>query len=205
MSSDVHAPVSEALKYSADSRAFIWSQLLGTLFKPNPRTTLAFAYGSMTLEHQRAILMLVTNKLSGSALALLRPQIETVFRGLWAMRCASEAQVEAIGQSGATPFPQFRDMAGVLDKAYGAGDFFHGIACKWGVLNGFTHSGLEQLGRRFQPNGRVEPNYSESQIVTLLRASADVSLVLFDQVFILTGHQDKAAALRNWLDRYDKV
>ena len=201
MSHDANDPVSEALKYSADSRALIWSQLLGTLFKQDPRTTLAFAYGSMTLEHQRAIHMLVSNKLSGSALALLRPQIETVFRGLWAIRCATDAQVEAIGQDGAEPFPPFRQMAVVLDAAYGAGDFFQGIAVSRGTLNGFTHSGLEQLGRRFQNDGKVEPNYSDTQIVTLLRASAEVSLVLFDNIFMLTGHQDKAAALREWLGR----
>jgi hypothetical protein len=192
--------VDKALKYSYDFHQFILSQLSGTRYAETPRTLLALAYAAITLEHQYAILTLSRNNIRGSALALLRSQVETAFRGLWAIKCAADDQVEKIGQGEDKSFPHFRDMAKVLDTAYGYEEYtyFQGIAQEWRALCGLTHSGLEQLSRRFRDDGSIGPNYPDEQIVCLLHFSPSVTAALFVPVFILIGYQDKATALENW-------
>jgi hypothetical protein len=119
---------------------------------------------------------------------------------LWIIKCATDDQVEAINQKGAEPFPRFGNMAKLLDQAYESGEYrlFQGIAQEWGALNGLTHSGLEQVGRRFQDDGSVGPNYPDDLIANILQFSASVTVALFVPVFILIGHQEKATALENW-------
>ncbi len=190
----------EAIKYSNDCHQFIWSQLADADFVHSPSVTLAFAYAGITLEHQYAILTLTRNNIRGSALALLRPQVETAFRGLWVINCATDDEVEAIRQGDSEPFPHFRGLAKVLDKAYGYEEFpyFQGMAQKWSYLNSLTHSGLEQLGRRIMDDGNMGPNYPDEQIADLLQTSATVSVALLPAVYERAGHRDKATNLQNW-------
>src|SRR5260370_26083086 len=99
--------VQKAMKYNKESLEFIWSQVNGAEFKSSPRNNLVFAYGSVVLEHQKAIATLVESQLIGSAFALLRSQVEAVFRGLWSIQIATDKQVKDIGQNDAEPFPKF--------------------------------------------------------------------------------------------------
>jgi hypothetical protein len=192
--------IDNAVKYSYDFHQFILSNLDGARYEEIPRNLLALAYAGTTLEHQYAILTLSRNNIRGSALALLRPQTETAFRGLWTIKCATDDQIEAIDQKGAEPFPHFRDMAKMLDTAYGYDEFrlFQGIAQEWRALCGLTHSGLEQVGRRFLDNGSVGPNYPDDLLANILHFSASVTVALFIPVFVLIGHQDRATSLENW-------
>ncbi len=192
--------IDDALKYCCDFHQLILTQLAGVRYAETPRTLLALAYAAITLEHQYAILTLSRNNIRGSALALLRPQVETAFRGLWAIKCATDDQLEKTGQGDDKSFPHFGEMAKILDTAYGFGadGYFQGIAQGWRALCGLTHSGLEQLGRRFQEDGSVGPNYPDEQIAGLLHFSPTVTAALFVPVFTLIGYQDKATALENW-------
>lgn len=193
--------IDNALKYCFDFHQFILTQLAGVRYEETPRVLLALAYAAITLEHQYAILTLSRNNIRGSALALLRSQVETAFRGLWTIKCATDDQLKAIGQGGPEPFPHFRDMAKVLDAAYGYEEYpyFQGIAQEWRALCGLTHSGLEQLRHRFRDDGSLGPNYPDEQIAGLLQFSPNVTAALFVPVFILIGYQDKATALENWV------
>ncbi len=191
-------------QYSISSHDFIWSQLQGTPFPSSPRFDLVLAYVSITLEHQHAIINLVGLKLVGSAFALLRPQVETAFRGLWVNLIATDEQVTAIAKDGKEPFPKFRDMASELDTRYGLDGWCSSIAAQWGALNGFTHSGLEQLGHRFRDDGNIFPTYPDEMIASLLQLSATISIGLLPAIYRNMGLQDKASALEQWLDDYVK-
>lgn len=48
----------------------------------------------MALEYQKAIVLLVANKLYGSALALARLIFEAYARGIWLQMYASETEIE---------------------------------------------------------------------------------------------------------------
>jgi hypothetical protein len=178
---------------------FIHSHLTGTKFPSNPRNDLVYAYIAIVLEHQGAIIELIKLKRDGSALTLLRPQVEAAFRGLWVNQIASEIEINCIGQHGEEPFPRFRDMAKKLDDAYGSDGWLLIFADDWATLNGFTHSGLEQLGRRFQSNGNIAPNYPDEIIAKAATYSCTLSIGMLVPIFRTMHFDSKADALEAWL------
>jgi hypothetical protein len=188
----------EALQYNVSGHEFIRSLLSGTQFPSGPRNDLVYAYVALVLEHQNAIVNLIRLNLVGSAFALLRPQVETAFRGLWTNLIASDEQVTAIGQRGEEPFPPFRKMAEELDTRYRADGWLLGFADDWKTLNGFTHTGLEQLGRRFQSDGNIAPNYEE-MVPELATYSGTLSIGIVVPILRTIHFEDKAKALEGWL------
>lgn len=193
--------IKEALKYSNGVHELIWSQLKDTPFPSDARTSLVLAYVSIALDHQEAILRLVDMKLRAPAFALLRLELETVFRGLWVNLIATEEQVTSIGQQGAEPFPYpFSKFATDLDKSYGAGEWMSGFVAKWKTLNGFTHSGLEQLGRRFRGDGNIGSNYPDEMASELVTISGTLLLGMMMPIYRKLGLDEKANALDKWLD-----
>src|SRR5579863_6447649 len=99
--------IEEGLKYNNGALEAVWKQLPGTNFPADPRSTLVLAYVSIALEHHHAISTLVKANLKGSALALMRSQLESFMRGMWAATLATDQQVTAISQQGDEPFPKF--------------------------------------------------------------------------------------------------
>jgi len=189
----------EALRYNASGHEFIRSLLAGTQFPSSPRNDLVYAYVALVLEHQNAIVSLIRLNLVGSALALLRPQVETAFRGLWANLIACDEQITAIGQRGEEPFPPFRKMVEELDTRYDAGGWLLGFADDWKTLNGFTHSGLEQLGRRFKSSGDIASNYEEDVVSRLATLSGTLSIGMIVPILRTIHFDDRAKALEDWL------
>jgi len=191
--------IEEALQYSDGAHECVWNQILGTKFTSTSRTSLVLAYEAIALEHQRAISTLVRAGLKGSGLALMRSQLETALRGMWVNLIASDIQVECISQHGDEPFPKFRPMVKQLDSAYGADGWIESFADQWATLNGYTHSGLEQLGMRFQADGNIAPNYPDGVISELLTLSGTVTIGTIVPLFRGFGFPEKAAALEKWL------
>jgi hypothetical protein len=166
----------EALQYSEGAHQAVWRELLGTQFPATPRSSLVLAYIAVALEHQSAISTLVKTGLKGSGLALMRLQLEAALRGMWVNLIASDIQVDCISNHGDEPFPRFRPMVKQLDEAYGAQGWLESFAEQWSALNGYTHSGLEQLGRRFLADGNIAPNYPDQIIADLLTLSGTVTI-----------------------------
>ncbi len=67
-------------------------------FEPFPGVhfELAFQSGLLSMEHATASLLLLQNEMGGPAMALLRPQFESLVRAIWLVYAASEAQVEKL-------------------------------------------------------------------------------------------------------------
>jgi hypothetical protein len=193
--------IKEALKYSNGVHELIWSQLKNTPFPSDARTGLVLAYVSIALDHQEAIIRLIEMKLYAPAFALLRLELETVFRGLWVNLPATDEQVASIGQEGGEPFPRpFSTFATDLDKSYGAGEWMSGFAARWKTLNGFTHSGLEQLGRRFRVDGNIGSNYPDAMVSEVVTISGTLLLGMMMPIYKKLGLSEKANALDKWLD-----
>jgi hypothetical protein len=187
------------IEYSRLTIEFIENELMHTEYPNEDRVRLSLAYAALNLEHQAAIRILVEQNHRGSAFALFRSQVEACFRGLWVQRLASDEQAEAIRRDGAEPFGYFRDMAAELDAALGTANLFQGIAGSWRALNGFTHSGLEQLSRRFNADGDLAPNYTDEFTLSLMKASASTSLLMFPPLFRMFTMPAKAEAVERWL------
>jgi hypothetical protein len=187
------------LEYSKLTTEFIESILMNTEYQNSDRVVLVLAYAALNLEHQSAIRILIEQNHRGSAFALVRSQVEACLRGLWVLRFSSEDEVKSIKDDGAEPFPKFRPMTVALDSGLGTVDLFQGIARSWGTLNGFTHSGLEQLAMRFNASGDLQPTYPDIKCRYLLRSSASTALLMFPPLFRVWGMNEKAEAIEAWL------
>ncbi len=192
--------VDAALEYNKGALAAIRSQLLGATVPSSPRNDLVWAYVAIVIAHHEGIQSLASQHLLAPAFALLRPQIEAGFRGLWVNLIATDEQVNTIRDGSEKPFPEFRKMSADLDTAYRAGGWLQGFSKRWAALNGYTHGGLEQLGRQFRDDGNIGPNYSDEMVMELLVTSGTASLGCIIPILRRMGLGDKAKALEKWLD-----
>jgi hypothetical protein len=174
--------------------------LEGIVMPPGYRFNLVFAYLFLVLEHQKAIVVLVDSELHGSAFALLRLQVEAAFRGLWVGRVANDQQVEDIAKRGIEPFGNFKDMAKNVDEAYQANGKLKSIIEEggWKTLNALTHSGLDQLVRRFSDDETFGPNYADDETKALLEFSGAVTSIMALFIFHANGFNEKFKALELW-------
>ena len=126
------------------------------------RSALAGACWHVTIEHEHGIVILVGNKLFGSALALLRPLYESFTRGLWLLHAASDAQVDQAEQD------QLPGNKEVVDDLKKIGLAPHLREKWWDALNSYCHTGYRQIGPRLTENG-LGQDYDETEIVMALR------------------------------------
>jgi hypothetical protein len=189
-----------ALEYNKGALAAVWSQLSGAIVPSSPRNDLVWAYVLIALKHHEGVHSLASQNLMAPAFALLRSQIETAYRGLWVNLIATDEQVKAIRERDEEPFPRFRQMAADLDASYRADGWLQSFADHWAALNGYTHSGLLQLGRQFRDDGKIGPNYSDEMVMELLVTSGTASIGSIVPIFRGMGLPDKASTLEKWLE-----
>ncbi len=170
------------LKNGDNVREFINSNLEGFKFPDDPKSVLLVGFLSLSLDHHESVALLIRAKNTGSAFALLRPQLEIVFRAHWVIGCAAATQINQLYQDDFFKFPQMKQMASCIDTAFASDRFFMDWKQNsWKRLNSFAHPGHTALSRRF--NGReCKPNYSESEIFEALRAS-NAYLILMGRFF----------------------
>lgn len=138
-------------------------QIDGLKIPSDLRSRLAVGCLDMTLEHQKAILVLITKQLYGSAFALVRSLYESYIRGIWLQHCATESQLAQF-QKG--KIPDFHLLLDDIEKLDG---FENGFLTEfkknsWSRMNGFTHTGIEQVTCRNTADS-IEPNYDKDEVM----------------------------------------
>jgi hypothetical protein len=139
--------------------------------------TITPVYSNLSLDHHTAIILLLRNRIYGSALALVRPVFEAMLRAHWVVGCAKDVEVDPLSE--ARDFDVMsRVDANRIDAAFQADGFFRQASIDASkAMNAYTHSGLPQLVRQFSGT-RVEASYSEPDVQEGLRASAASVLLL---------------------------
>jgi hypothetical protein len=134
---------------------------------------------SLVMEHHGAILhLLKTGQFDGSAFALVRPLIEGAYRAHWIYACAEPDKVLRI-KNGENGYPKsLIHIAKEVEKKTEAGGFFASIAPYTQALHGYTHGGLEQLGRRFNSAGDLTPDYSDAEKIEIVRVTTAHTMAL---------------------------
>jgi hypothetical protein len=145
----------------------------------------------IALEHHQSIWLLIERKLTGSAFALLRPLIDTVLRAHWINAVATEQQIEQASDD-KDVFPKMSDMRDAVIQAYNADRFFRPLLSEWAAMCSYTHSGAQQIARRFT-NGDVKPSYTDGEIAEVLYAATFALLLLMRTFFMSVGNQQAEA------------
>ncbi len=157
---------------------------------PSLRTTLVIGLIAQMIEHHEAMLLLIRNEKSGSAFALARSIFESAFRGTWFLLCATDAQLQYFDENDELPLDasnrrmNMSSMASAIDTVTGCDpknpDDFSFTDLKnrgWKALCSYSHSGMLQIGRRFQSNN-VQPAYTDAEIVEVTTSSTTCVLLI---------------------------
>jgi hypothetical protein len=158
----------------------------------NDRSELVYACVDIALEHQKAIVCLVKNNMFGSASALVRPVYETLLRALWINGCAGELEIKGLRSDPGFQFPGRSGMLKQIAEAYRT-DLFSKLINEeiWQAMCGYTHSGLQQLSRRFSADGSfITPNYSEGEVLETLYGATLFMLFAAHLAFKIAGRTD---------------
>jgi hypothetical protein len=193
------SPVADELDRNVKARELVHQLLQGVECDlADKKIYLLTAYVDITREHHAAIDSLIAQEHFGSAFSLLRSIAETLYRAAWVCACATKAQLEEIVNDDSFEFP--KDMMKAVDQAFGSDDFFQNIKrLSWKSMCSYAHSGLLQIQRRHgSADGFIGPNYSDEEIIEVLKGST-VFLSLLVILFLrVTGFKEKAEILKQF-------
>lgn len=163
---------------------------------------MAFQSGILSFQHGLSSLKLIADGFMSSGLALMRPQYESLVRGLWLMHADIDpwlSKLRTAGQIGPNQLnkletPMIADMLKSLEKSDAPGHILRQLqdfkAITNSTLNSFTHSGLIALVN----NGK---GYEEKLIYDVLRNCNAVAAINLQMLSILTGYEEAMTPVRN--------
>lgn len=168
---------------------------------PLPRADIAFDAGLLALEHATAALELIDSGRVSSAFALMRPQFESLVRGIWLAHAASDLWVEKLSQPltlaaqrQANEGPMLAEMLKQLETcpdapAHIVGQLKEYRDVSWKVLNSFNHGGIHPLSRSIS-------GYPPKLLYDALRNSNAVLALTTQLLSIMSGDETKMEPVR---------
>lgn len=165
------------------------------------RTIVAFQAGVLSLEHAIGAVALIDIELLASAYALMRPQYESLVRGIWLLHAASENWVEKLGEpltveaaKRANEGPMLAEMLKNLEASSTAPQFIVGQLQEyrdttWKALNSYAHGGLHPLAR-------TATGYPAQLTFDVVRNSNAIVALTTQLLSILTGDPSQMEFVR---------
>jgi len=178
-------------------------------YPSDTKSLLLAAYVDIALEHHEAIWLLTERKLNGSALAMVRPVFDTMYRALWINRVATDQQIErAIDDKVGFDIDKILDQ---IKEGYFSGrpadevELFSNILQvlreAWGPMCSFAHSGALPIRRRFTGN-ELKPNYDDAAVVEALNLVTLALLLLLHMFFVSMNCQKEDEETQRLVRQY---
>ena len=168
---------------------------------PEVRFITAFQSGLLSLEHAVSALILFEQGLFSSAIALTRPQFESLVRGVWLLHAASENWVtklsEPLTMESAKRANEGEGLAEMLKQLEANPDAPAGIVAQlrefkevaWKAMSSYTHGGLHPLSRTMS-------GYPAQLIYDVIRNANAVVALTAQLLAILSGNPENMAPVR---------
>jgi uncharacterized protein DUF6988 len=179
----------------------------------NTKNQALIGYVDISLEHHKAIWLLIKSELNGSAFAVARSVFDAYFRALWVNKVATPEQIEQVWRD-EWKLPMWKMYAQIKQDYLGTSASnddakiaeqahlgFQALEKMWTILSSYTHSGGLQLGRRFTGD-KVEPNYSEAEIAEVLNWATTVLMMLLRMFFVSMGHFEETKEIKTKAKRW---
>lgn len=159
---------------------------------PEQRFDLALKSALLSAEHGAAAFVLISGGLHAPGYTLLRPQFETLVRGIWLMHAASDAWIEKLSRpltkETAEAAKDALMLAEMLKSLRKSGTAPPGLldqieTCRdvmWKALNSYNHGGFHPLAR-FQTGYPLQLSYD------VLRNSNAMLAIASQLAAIVTG------------------
>ncbi len=149
-------------------------------FPIDDRNVLLIAYWALMFDYHKGILSLLQSEFCGAAFALVRPVVEAVVRAHVAVKGLDE-DLKRIQNDEYTV--NFKQIGPKIDADFGLDhlmeNFLNDVTRS--ALHSYTHSGLLQLGRRFDGND-IKPNYSEGETIEVIRVTTSAIFMVTNLV-----------------------
>ncbi|HTD21276.1 MAG TPA: hypothetical protein VK738_01335 [Terriglobales bacterium] len=155
------------------------------------RNMLLIGYWSLIFDCHKGILSLLANEFYGSAFALVRPTLEALVRS-HVVLMGSEEDVQRIKKDEYSV--NFKTIGAQIDAAFGYGTLLQKLldaALK--ALHSFTHSGISQLGRRFEGND-LKLAYFDEEIIEVIRTTTSAVYLVTRLVTMHFKFEEEAKA-----------
>jgi len=168
------------------------------------RTVIVIGILTQIIEHHEAVLILVRHDKTGSSFALIRSIVEGVYRGMWINYCATDAQIQEFERADRLPvnMPQ---MAQAIDERYQAQGFFEDLRARsWTALCSYTHTGMLQLGRRFN-GANVQPAYTDREIFAGTTTATTCILLLIGKFLAVQRHDADCREVEAMIGTYGRA
>lgn len=168
---------------------------------PDVRFITAFQSGLLSLEHAVSALVLFEQGLFSSAIALTRPQFESLVRGIWLLHAASENWVtklsEPLTMESAKRANEGEGLAEMLKQLEANPDAPAGIVAQlreykevtWKAMNSYAHGGLHPLSRTMS-------GYPAQLIYDVIRNANAVVALTAQLLAILSGNPENMMPVR---------
>ncbi len=152
------------------------------------RLSMAQTLWVLCVEDLQAVSLLMERRWLASARSLARPQFESLCRGGWLVRCASNDEAESIAGYG-RPFPLLRPVLRALEAAPQPFEILGGRIPLQSLadrlldsMHDFTHRGTRAIALRLVANGAGEDHIDETeaavfQLTALLGCAAAAALL----------------------------
>jgi len=170
--------INQSKKYEKD----IFDTLCGkSISKENHKELIVTGFLSLSLDHHNAIVLLLEKGIYSSSFTLLRPLIDSVYRGLWSSQIATENEINEIFDT-KYKFKNTYKLIKDIDEKNNTNTFYNRYNQVESFLHGMTHGGIEQLIRQFSKNGDfVEPTFSKKDLLNLVNhINAYIAIFLID-------------------------
>lgn len=141
---------------------------------------------SVSQQHYHSILVLLSQAtpLEATSHALLRPLLESVFRGLWLRHVATDAQIEEYVKSGSKL--NMADLIREVDKKIEMNAYEGMYRKTWSALSAYTHTGEFQV-QRWLVSEHIEPTYTKEAIAELLDWASFAARLAFDTMMEMSS------------------
>ena len=166
ISEKVKAEIDNAREFGARLERIVVSK---NQFPNDTRDVLLIAYWALIFDYHKGILSLLQSEFYGAAFALVRPVVEAVVRAHVALKGAAD-DLQRIQSD--EYMVNFKRVGPEIDAAFGLEhlmeNFLNDVTRS--ALHSYTHSGLLQLGRRFD-GYEIKPNYKDDEVDEVVRVT----------------------------------
>jgi hypothetical protein len=177
--------ISERVQKEIDSARNFGEQLEEVVVSKNQlpnrdqRDVLLIGYWGTMFDFHKGILLLLQSEFSGSAFALVRPVVEANIRAHITIIGRPEDLEKLANDEYRT---NFNSVGKQIDDAFVLEGLMETLLNNSKeALHGYTHVGLLQLGRRFKGDD-VAPNYSDDEIVEVIRTTSSAMFMISNLV-----------------------
>jgi hypothetical protein len=148
----------------------------------------SLAYWALLFDYGKGILSLLQAEFFGSAFALVRPVMEAVVRAHLVI-CGSEEELAALQADDYRV--NLKEIGPRLDTAFGLKGLMENFLNEEtrSVLHSYTHSGVHQLGRRFDGTD-IKQTYGDDAIIEVINVTSSAIFMISNLVTKHFGFED---------------